>query len=284
MFNTRREFLALAAIAAGRAAAKPLGMPIGIQPYTVRNELGKDLEGTLRQIAKMGYQAIEVASPFYGKAPAEARQMLRSMGFSMPAGHFAGQNEAEWAKSVEDGKALGVKYMIANAPREWTTSLDGWKRAGDLFNRMGEQSKKAGITLAYHNHHFEFKVFDGVIAYEQLLRSTDPGLVAMEIDIFWITFAGQDPLQWFDRHPGRFPLWHVKDMKPGFGPSTDPVDYAKTGIPFAEIGHGTIDWKRVFGAAKQAGLRHYFVEQDRWEKPPLECARLSAEFLKKFKV
>lgn len=268
-------------MAALPAAAKPLGMPIGIQPYTVRNELAKDLEGTLRQIAQMGYQAIEAGDPFNGRTGPALRRLFQSVKLSVPSGGFGTPQDADgWARAVEKAHALGVKYMIVTAPKEWTTSLDGWKRSGERFNHLGKAAGKAGIKVAYHNHHWEYKVYDGVIAYDQLLGSTDPALVAMEMDIFWTTYAGHDPLKYFAKYPGRFELWHLKDLKPGFPPSTDKV----TGNPFAEIGQGTIDWKRIFSGARQAGVKHYFVEQDRWDRPPLESARMSCEYLKSLKV
>jgi sugar phosphate isomerase/epimerase len=276
----RREFLAGAALTAVTGYAKPLGIPIGIQPYTVRNELGKDPEGTLRQLAQMGYEAIEAGAPFQGKPAAEARSLLRSVGLAPLSGGFGTPaDDAGWARSIEDAKTLGAKYMIVTAPREWTTSLDGWKKVGERFNKLGAAAKKAGLAIAYHNHHFEYKVYDGVMAYDQLLRSTDPNLVKMEIDIFWTTIAGQDPLDYFAKYPGRFPLWHLKDLKKGYPPTTDKYQ----GNPFAEIGAGIIDWKRIFSGAKKAGLRYYFVEQDQWDRPPLESARMSCDFLKKFK-
>lgn len=282
----RRELLACTGVAAGVAVAglaeaKPLGIPIGIQPYTVRNEMTKDLAGTLKQLARMGYQSIEAGVPFYGKQAAEARSLLRSMKLISPSGGFGSpKDDAAWAKSIEQARTLGVKYMITVAPREWTTSLDGWKRVGERFNKLGEQSKKAGLALTYHNHHWEYKIYNGVVAYDQLLQSTDPELVKMEMDIFWTTYAGQDPLKYFEKYPGRFPLWHLKDLKKGFPPSTDKV----SGNPFAEIGAGIIDWKRIFTGAKKAGLKYYFVEQDQCDRPPLESARMSCEYLKKFKA
>jgi sugar phosphate isomerase/epimerase len=278
MHTNRREFLALAGLAAARASAKPLEMPIGIQPYTVREQLAKDLEGTLRQLSEMGYESIEVSEDFYGRKGKALRDLLQSFHFQSPSGGFTAADDESWKRGIESAKAIGVKYMIATAPREMTNSLDGWKRISERFNKLGGMSRKSGLTLIYHNHHFEFKVYDGVTAYDQLLRSTDPKLVAMEIDIFWITYAGQDPLAYFQKYPGRFPVWHLKDLKPGFPPSTDKVP----GNPFAEVGSGTIDWKRIFSGAKQAGLRHYFVEQDRWDRQPLESARMSCEFLKTF--
>ncbi len=285
MQTSRRGFLtfsgAAAAAAWNSALAKPLGMPIGIQPYTVRNEMAKDVEGTLRQLAGMGYQSIEASVPFYGKEAAEARALFNSLELISPSGAFGNpKDDSEWARSIENATTVGAKYMIVSVPSEWHKSLDGWKRAAEYLNKLGAQSKKAGITVVYHNHHFEYKVYDGVKAYDQLLQSTDPALVQMEIDIFWTTYAGEDPLAYFEKYPGRFAIWHIKDLKKGFPPSTDKVE----GNPFAEVGAGIIDWKRVFKRASQAGLKHYFVEQDRWDRAPLECAKASCDFLKKLKV
>ncbi len=281
--SNRREFLgftALAAAAASTASAKPFGLPVGIQPWTVRNELQRDVDGTLKQLAAMGYQEIEVAVPFYGKQVAELRSLLKSLGLSSPSGSFAyPKDDSEWDRSIEQAATLEMKYMITSAPSQWQKTLDGWKRAATRFNELGARCRKQGMVFAYHNHHFEYKVLDGVVAYDELLRSTDPASVVMEMDTFWTIFAGKDPVEYFQKYPGRFPLLHIKDLKSGYPPSTDAVK----GNPFAEVGQGIIDWKRIFKAAK-AGLKHYFVEQDRWDREPLESARMSCDYLKKLKV
>jgi sugar phosphate isomerase/epimerase len=241
--------------------------------------LAKDLEGTMRQLAQYGYESIEISVPFHGLDAPKALALLKSLKMIAPSGSFGGAKDpSEWTRSIETAQSLGAKYMGVNAPQDWTKSLDGWKRAAEHFNKLGEQSKKAGITVTYHNHNFEYRVFDGVVAYDELLNQTDPRLVQMEIDIFWTTIAGKDPIEYFNRYPGRFPLWHLKDLKAGFEHTTEPVK----GQPFAPIGGGTINWKRVFGGAKKAGLKYYFVEQDRWDTTPLESAKSSCEFLKKF--
>ncbi len=116
----------------------------------------------------------------------------------------------------------------------------------------------AGIQFAYHNHNHEFRVYDGVIAYDQLLSSTDPALVKMELDCFWMTFAGKDPVEYMHKYPGRFPLLHIKGLKAGYKPTTGHFE----GNPFTEVGNGVIDWKRIFEAAHVGGMKHYYVEQD----------------------
>jgi sugar phosphate isomerase/epimerase len=136
------------------------------------------------------------------------------------------------------------------------------------------------MQFAYHNHNHEFRVYDGVVAYDELLRSTDENLVKMEMDCFWTTFAGKNPIAYSQKYPGRFPLLHIKDLKPGYQPTTGDFK----GNPFCEVGQGVIKWAPIFEAAKQGGLRHYFVEQDMWDRPSLESARMSAEYLKKLNV
>lgn len=283
---SRRQFLtssalAVAAAASRRADANPLGMPIGIQPYTVRNEMQKDLEGTIRKLAAMGYQEIEVGDPFYGKQPREVRDLLKSIGLASPAGHYPSpKDKSDWAQTIERARTAGVTYMITTAPSGWTKSLDGWKRTAERFNELGAECKKAGAVLTYHNHNFEYKTYDGKVAYDELLRLTDPELVKMELDCFWTTMAGRDPVEHFNQYPGKFALLHVKDLKKGYEPTTDNPK----GNPFTEVGSGIIDYRRIFKAAPKGGVRHFFVEQDNWDRPPLESARLSCEYLKKLAV
>ncbi len=281
---TRREWLMMAGAAAvcgGRSLANPLGMPIGIVPYTVREEMEKDVEGTLRKLAAMGYREIEVSDPFYGKSAREVRALLKSVGLTTPSSDFRTPKDAsEWSRSLEDADVLGVKYMRTGVPDGWNKSLDGWKRTFDWLNGLGAACAKAGKVLIYHNHHWEYKTMDGVVIYDEMLRATDPANVKMEMDCFWTTIAGRDPVTYLQKHPGRFPLLHIKDMKKGVETTTDSVK----GNPFAEVGSGVIDYKRIFKAAKKSGLKHYFVEQDRWDVPALESARISCEYLKKLSV
>jgi len=223
-----------------------------------------------------------VGDPFYGWQPAKLRKLLDSLGLAAPSGHFPGpKDKSDWERSMELAKTLGVTCMITATRPEWRKSLDGWKRTGEYLNGLGAQCQKAGLVAGYHNHHFEYKVFDGVIAYDELLRSTDPGLVQMEMDCFWTTFAGKDPVEYFNKYPGRFPLLHIKDLKPGYAPTTD--DDIK-GIPYTEVGNGIIDWKRIFQAAPKAGVKHYFVEQDECDRPPLESAKISFEYLNRLEI
>jgi sugar phosphate isomerase/epimerase len=283
---SRSEFLKSAVaglfLSGGRADANPLGLPIGLQPYTVRNDLKTDFEGTLRKVAAMGYKEIELSGgegygDFNGRKPAELKKILDDIGLRAPSCHYgAPKDDAGWARNIEDAHTLGLEYMLSTTRSEWQKSLDGWKRTGDFFNHLGKQCRDAGMTLAYHNHNFEYRVYDGVVGYDELLRSSDKDLVKMQMDCFWTTFAGKHPVTYFHNHPGRFVMLHIKDLKPGYPPTTDGFK----GNPFTEVGTGVIDWKKIFAAAPEAGVKHYYVEQDMWDRPSLESARMSIDYLK----
>jgi sugar phosphate isomerase/epimerase len=302
---SRRQFLARGAtgvVAAGclsagtrRADADPLGLPIGLQLYTVREQIGKDFDGTLKQVAAIGYQEVELYSFFDRKASA-IRQSLDSAGLRCVSAHYpAAALETDLGAKIDYAKELGLKFMVCPFPgiadRERlkpqpkgpsfpdSLTLDDWKWNADLFNKVGEQAKKAGLEFAYHNHHLEFRKYDGVTAFDELLRRTDPSFVTFELDCGWVKVAGEDPAAFIAKHSGRIALLHVKDVKAGFAPSTrfGPV-------PFTEVGSGSIDWKNVFEAAKQAGVKRYYVEQDTTERPPLEAIKISYVFLHDLKV
>ncbi len=261
--------------------AAPRGLPIGMIVYTVRDECEKDLEGTLHKVAQIGYKEVEMYPPFFGKKPAEVRRILNENGLVCPSAHWNAADQAsEWEKQVEDARTIGLKYMISTIPLSKPATLDDFKHGAELLNRNGEKCRKAGIQIAYHNHHFEFKTYNGVVAYDELLRGTDSNLVEMEMDCFWVNFAGRDPVEYFNKYPGRFALLHIKDLKPGHTPSTDKV----VGQPFTEVGRGVIDWKRIFAAAPKGGLKHYFVEQDTCDRPPLESLKISYDYLKALAV
>ncbi len=288
----RRQFLrksgaGLGAVAAmGRPGqpleATPLGLPIGLELYTVRDECAKDLEGTLRQVAAMGYKEVELFD-FYKQNSGQMRKILRETGLIAPSAHYqVAQIESSWDQQIEYARAIGLKYMVnAILWPDQRKSLDDYKRLADVFNKAGEQCRKAGIQLAYHDHNFEFKTFDGVTPYDELLRLTDPKLVQMEMDCYWVTRAGKDPVEYFEKYPGRFPLLHIKDRKPGYPPATDQD--VQPG-PFTEVGRGEIDWKRIFAAAPQGGVKHYYVEQDFCDGSPLESIRISYDYLKNLKL
>ncbi len=285
MMNRRkflnRSALGLASLAAAQAPrslfANPYGMPIGLQLYTLRDDLQKNMEGTLKQVATIGIKEVELYD-LYGKPPAEFRKILDDDGLSAPSGHYMTKNlHGNWQQDIENAKIIGMKYMVnAIIQPEERKTFDDWRRLADLFNKAGEQTRKAGIQYCYHNHNFEFQKFGDTTAYEFLLKTLDPKLVQLEMDCFWVTHAGQDPVAYFKKYPGRFPLLHIKDMKdhPAVAHDFD----ARMGL-FAPVGHGTIDWKRIFAAAPTGGMKHFFIEQDYCEQPPLEAVRMSYAYL-----
>jgi sugar phosphate isomerase/epimerase len=262
--------------------ANPYGKPIGLQLYTVRDELQKDVPGTIEKVAAIGYKEVEIYD-LYGMAPAQFTKLLKDNGLTAVSGHYLlNVEKTEWEKKVAEAKELGLKYMVhAILDPEERKSLDDYKRHVELFNKIAEQAHQAGIQFCYHNHDFEFQKFDSIPVYDYLLKHLDPHLVQFEMDCFWVTHAGQDPVALMKQHPGRFPQLHIKDLKAGIAPSLE-FD-ARMGL-FAEVGKGTINWKRIFAAAPQGGMKHFYVEQDYCEVPPLESIKISYEYLHKLTV
>ncbi|HYT84235.1 MAG TPA: sugar phosphate isomerase/epimerase [Gemmatimonadales bacterium] len=223
---------------------------IGLQLYTVRKAMQADVEGTLARVAATGYKEVEFAG-YFGKTPTEIRALLDRFGLSSPAVHVGSLAADAWRASLEAATTIGHRYVVVPwIPAEQRGTLDGWKRVAENFNRVAAEARAAGLQLAYHNHDFEFAPVEGRIPYDVLLESTDPHLVQLEIDLYWMTKGGQDPLTYFQRWPGRIPLVHVKD-------SAGPPDNK-----MVDVGAGTIDWKRIFARRDQAGIRHFFVEHD----------------------
>ncbi len=298
---SRRGFLAGGAAAIGgisaiarRAAADPIGLPIGLQLYTVRGRAAKDFEGTLKEVAAIGYQEVELYS-FFDRKAAEVRRALEGAGLECVSAHYGVPALREGlAAHIDDARELGLQFIICPFPGvadparlkaggpSFTDSLtlDDWKWNADLFNKAGEQAKKAGLRFGYHNHHIEFREFGGVTAFDELLRRTDPDLVTIELDCGWVKVAGLEPADFIAKHASRVGLLHVKDVKAGPAPS----NRFGPAVPFAEVGRGSIDWRKVFEAARKAGVRRYYVEQDTTERPPLEAIKISRDYLHDLKV
>lgn len=272
----RRTFLhRTAAFAAGGLAWTRLGhagtvradmADIGLQLYTLRSVLADDFAGTLERVADVGYVNLEFAG-YYDHSPAEIKGMLDDLGLVARAGHFGLGELEDDAGAVIDGAAtLGMEYVIVpSLPGELRSSLDGYRSVASTFNELGEQCREAGLQFGYHNHSFEFEAVDGQLPYDILLDETDEDLVVMELDIAWITNAGQDPLAYFDRYPGRFHLWHVKDITEGG--------------ELADVGDGRIDWPTLFEHAEQSGLRYGIVEHDRPGDDPVASIAASYAYL-----
>lgn len=252
------------------ALAKKRLSKVGVQLYTVRRELESDFEGTLAKVAALGYREVEFAG-YYGRTPAQVKAVLERNGLAAPSAHFQSVVASGGVReAIEAAASIGHKYLVyAWLPPEERKSLDDYRRLAERLNRAGEECKRAGIQFGYHNHDFEFAQMEGRIPYDLILEATDARLVKMELDLYWITKGGQSPLAYFRKHPGRFPLVHVKDM------DSTPKRY------FTEVGRGTIDFKEIFAASKQAGIKHYFVEQDETPASPFDSIRTSIDYLKR---
>jgi sugar phosphate isomerase/epimerase len=259
---------------------------IGLQLYTLRGEIAKDLMGTLKKVSDIGYKEVELFGysdgKFFGKTAKELKKILGDLGLNPVSGHYGAgvENKAakgtlsnDWKRAMTDAAELGQKYANCAylTPNE-RKSIEDYKKYAELFNKSGEVAKEFGIQFGYHNHDFEFKKLDGQIPYDVITAGTDPKLVKLELDLYWAVRAGLDPVELFRKHPGRFPLWHVKDMEKG-------PDKA-----FAEVGTGSIDFKKIFDARKIAGMTHFFVEQDVCKIPPTEAIAISFNNLVKMKV
>jgi sugar phosphate isomerase/epimerase len=252
-----------------RCSAAPPLRPLGIQLYSVRHLCETDLAGTLRALAQIGYREVEFAG-LHGHSPREVRAMLDGAGLAAPSGHVGIPDITDRIEqTIEDAKTLGHHYLIVAWLPEEVRNPEGYARYAETFNRAGRRLRQAGLALGYHNHWFEFdRLADGRRGYDILLQETDPKLVAMELDLYWIRKGGGDAADYFRRHHHRFQLVHIKDM----GPDTGMVD----------VGAGVIDWPALLAAAAKAGVRHWFVEHDE-PKDPLAFARTSFEYLNRLK-
>jgi sugar phosphate isomerase/epimerase len=254
---------------------------IGVQLYTVRDAMKEDFDGTLAKVRAIGYREVEFAG-YFDQSPKEVRAAVERHDLSAPSTHIDYQSLGEkFQQVIDDSQVIGNSYIVNPwIPEEIRKQPDGWKRAAETFNRAGEASKKAGIQFAYHNHWFEFLPMNGKLPYDTLLEECDPNLVKMEMDLCWILLGGQDPLKYFNRYPGRFPLVHVKDLK-GFPPVTASggQDFGDSLSEMTSVGGGIIDWKRIFAQSGNAGIRHYFVEHDK-PTAPFESIAASYSYLK----
>jgi sugar phosphate isomerase/epimerase len=274
----RRTFIGTSIAASLAAAARPAWAAdtahhidrIGLQLYTVRGAMKTDFAGTIAKVAAVGYKEVEFAG-YFDHSPKDVRAILDKNSLASPSCHVGYDVvEKKWPETIEAAELIGHRYIICPwIDEKQRAQPDGWKRAADLFNRAGEASQKAGIQFGYHNHSFEFNHADslgGKLPYDFLLAETDPKLVAMEMDLCWISVAGKDPLAYFEKYPGRFPLVHVKDWIKDPN-ATDSYKGAtgsavKIGGRLADVGQGSIDWKRIFAHSEKAGIKHYFVEND----------------------
>jgi sugar phosphate isomerase/epimerase len=282
----RREFITYSAAASAALLLPAFSFAekrkMGLQLYSLRDVIMKDVAGTLKQVANFGYQELETFGysdgKLFGMPVKEFTSLVKSLNMKIVSGHY-GTGQAnptakgtlvnEWERAVADAKEAGQEYMmVAYLQDSERKSLDDYKKVCALINKSAEVCKKYGIRLGYHNHAFEFDKIDNQVPYDLMLKELDAKNVAMEMDLFWVVNAGQDPLQYFAKYPGRFEQWHVKDM--------DKVD-SKLQV---NVGTGRIDFKSIFAKAKQSGLKHFYVEQEAYPIGPVESVKASAEYVK----
>jgi sugar phosphate isomerase/epimerase len=252
----------------GKAATSKLGS-IGVQLYTVREQMGKDFEDSLKQIAAIGYKEVEFAG-YYDKSPKDVLAVLNRYGLTAPAAHVPlATVQTKIENAIEAAKTIGHKFLICPYLEDKDRrTLDDYKRHAETFNRAGEACSKAGIQFGYHNHNFEFEAKDGKLPYDLLLAETDKNLVKMELDLYWISKAGQNPLAYINKYKDRFALFHVKEMD----------KTPQQGI--TEVGRGVIDFKTIFAKTPAGAIKHYFVEQDICPGSPFDSIKVSFDYLK----
>jgi len=256
---------------------------IGLQLYTVRELMKQDFDGTIAGVAKIGYKEVEFAG-YFGKTPKEAKAVIDANGLTSPSAHHPiDALESKLPEIIEGAHVIGQKFIVCPYLDAKSRTADGYKHLAEVCNRAGEATQKAGIQLCYHNHSFEFEKVDGIEGkpFDYLLAQTNPKLVKIEMDLCWMAVAGQDPVAYFNKHPGRFPLVHVKDWT---NEGTGSRDYeGAVGHPVSghmtNVGSGTIDWKKIFAQSGKAGIQYYFVEND--DAKSLDDPKASYDYLSK---
>jgi sugar phosphate isomerase/epimerase len=256
------------ALAAGRRA--PWADQIGVQLYTLRDRMENDFEGTIETVAEIGYDEVEFAG-YFDHSPEDVRALLDRLELTSPSTHIGLSSLREDLEGTLDAAAtIGHRYLtIPSAPRGSGGTLveDDWHAFAEEFNRIGTAARERDLRLAYHNHAFEFTTGEeGRTGFDVLLAETDPDLVSFELDLFWAVLAGQDPVELFERYPGRFALWHVKDLK-NIESTRTAAEAGRDGRRevmqnMTAVGEGDIDFAKIFENAETSGLEHFFVEND----------------------
>ena len=248
------------------AATDKKSFGVGLQLYSIRDAMAEDVPGSLKKVSDLGYKYLEMAGytdgKFYGYARAEFKKMVSDLGMEILSSHTMVEATGitlDNAKIMADAHAaLDAKYCVQPWVNEPDRNIESYKKMIGDWNQVGEIMKEVGIQFGYHNHNFEFLNIDGVIPYYDLfLKEMDADLITMEIDLYWVSKAGQDPVEMFNKYPGRFQLFHLKDM---YEESAPYFDVVKDDI--APVGAGKIDFKRIMAAKDVAGMKHFFVEDD----------------------
>lgn len=290
---SRRAFAKTAAACAVAAQTRslwgsPLGLPPGLQLYSVREFLPKDYDGTLQQLGAIGYQEVEAAG-FYSHTAADVKQAMAKAGLRCVSAHYSLQQLQGLDDILKFGRDLGLEYLVCSSPllrdtakakgTSWVAGLeamsaDDWKWNVDQLNRIGERVRAEGMKFGYHNHYIEFHEHDGFLPYDLLLQQTDPRLVAMEMDCGWVVIGGHKPEEYLRRYPDRYVMLHIKEFRlEGWTPGMEPVS--------TEMGRGSIDYASIFAAARKARIEHIFVEQEAFpDMPAMDALKTDAAWLK----
>lgn len=245
-------------------------IPVALQMYTVRDDASKDFMGTMRKVAEIGYQGVELAGDG-GLSAADLRDLLDELGLGR-AGAHAGIDQLtdKYDETVEYYKTVGTKFLtIPGLPGEYTESADAWRKTAETLSKIGGKLQTEGIQLSYHNHAHEFELFDGEYGLDILYGSSNPNTLHAEIDTYWVAYGGVDPVAYMRKLEGRISLVHIKDM------ADDPKR------SFAEIGNGTLDWDGIWQVAEDSSVKWMIVEQDTCPGAPLDSVRISLENIKK---
>ena len=281
---SRRNFLktsaaAAAAFGAGAARlhARARHLPLGLQLYSVRNQLPNDFDGTLHQVRADGYTVVEAAG-YFGRTAPEFRHSMDQAGLRCVSTHHAlNVLETQFDQWLDYAHTLGLEYMICSSSggmhrdpsAKGAPTLDDWRWIAGEFNRIGEKVKAAGMTFGVHNHTPEFAVIDGTLVYDLLLKRTDPKYVVFEMDCGWVYASGHNPVDYLSKDPKRFPLIHVKDIE----------HEADGKVHMPVLGKGKPDYGPILRAA--TGLKYYFVEQEQFDMDPIEELKLDADYMRR---
>ena len=288
--TSRRQFLscATAAFAAAPFAASPVfaqrHLLLGLQLYTVRADLAKDYEGTLKQVKAAGVRKVQANLTMSGKTSQEQRKLYDSMGLIWDSVHAGGDDLRNTPQAtIDQAKAAGIKNITCSFPLYPADravimkgpTVDDWKKNIDAFNKIGDLCKKSGLSFAFHNHNLEFRKVGDVVPYDLLLKDTDPALVGMEMVIGWVVAGGADPVAYLTKYPSRFVSVHVKDLKNQGIPNTNMK------MVSAIIGQGIIDWSKVLPAVKKSSVQSAYLElEEPYDPSPIGMVQQSAVYLK----
>lgn len=244
----------------------------GVQLYTFRQDMLADAKGTLQRIASLGIKQIESAGSekgyYYGLSPQEMKQTCDGLGMTLRSGHV--HIDDKWKQTMDEAVESGQEYIICSTMPTDGQTTDNYKKVAETFNKAGEACRKLNLKFGYHNHAYEFDNDKGQVLYDVLLDNTDAAFVNMEMDLGWVIVAGKNPLDYFKKYKGRFPLWHLKDMNMAKKQST-------------EFGKGGLDIMQMLKHSKEAGMKYFFIEQEEYANNPFESMKQNMNYLAKLR-